>query len=232
MTITALVSGGKDSIYSAYLADSQGLTVDELLTLRPSDPDSMLFHTPNLDLVPLQAEAWGKHHRSVPVEGEGEAAEARALRTALSGDPGWVVAGAIASSYQWARLQATCFELGRPLYTPLWGKDAHRVVAEEISSGLDIRFVHVSAEPLGPELLGRRLDAPMLDELERLALTVRRVHVAGEGGEFETAVVGAPFFDRRIEFHDTQIVSRGGAHRLVVRRASLVGREPAPRKPS
>jgi diphthine-ammonia ligase len=232
MTVTALVSGGKDSIYSAYLADGQGRTVDELLTLRPSDPESMLFHTPNLHLVPLQAEAWGKRHRSVRVEGEGEMAEARALRSALADDTGWVVAGAIASSYQWARLHAICFELGRPLYTPLWGKDAHRVVAEEIRAGLDIRFVHVSAEPLAPELLGRRLDAPMLDELERLGETVRRVHVAGEGGEFETAVVDAPFFDRRIEFGETRTESRGGAHRLHVGRARLVARAPPLRKPS
>ena len=232
MTVTALVSGGKDSIYSAYLADTQGLTVDELLTLRPSDPDSMLFHTPNLDLVPLQAEAWGKRHRSAAVGGDGEAAEAQALRSALAGSSGWVVAGAIASSYQWARLHSICFELGRPLYTPLWGKDAHRVVAEEIAAGLDIRFVHVSAEPLAPELLGRRLDSAMLDELERLAATVRRVHVAGEGGEFETAVVDAPFFDRRIEFGETQAVSRGGAHRLVVEGARLVPQPTPRRKPS
>jgi diphthine-ammonia ligase len=232
MTVTALVSGGKDSIYSAYLADAQGRSVDELLTLRPSDPDSMLFHTPNLDLVPLQAEAWGKRHRAVVVASEGEAAEAHALRSALAGDRGWVVAGAIASSYQWARLHAICFELGRPLYTPLWGKDAHRVVVEEISAGLDIRFVQLAAEPLGADLLDRRLDLPMLDELERVARTVRPVHVAGEGGEFETAVVDAPFFDRRIEFRETRRESRGGAHRLVVGAAALVPRAPALRKPS
>jgi len=232
MTVTALVSGGKDSIYSAYVADTQGRSVDELLTLRPADPDSMLFHTPNLDLVALQAEAWGKRHRTHVVDGEGEEAEERALEAALSGSSGWVVAGAIASSYQWARLHSVCFRLGRPLFTPLWGKDAHRVVAEEIAAGLDIRFVHVSAEPLAPSLLGRRLDGPMLDELEHLAATVHRVHVAGEGGEFETAVVDAPFFDRRIEFHTTRTESRGGAHRLVVEHASLVPRGPANRKPS
>ncbi|MCI4361051.1 MAG: ATPase, partial [Thermoplasmata archaeon] len=103
------------------------------------------------------------------MEGEGEDDERRALRDALAGDAGWVVAGAIASSYQWARLHSVCFELGRPLYTPLWGKDAYRAVAEEISAGLDIRFVHLSAEPLGPELLGQQLDLATLDRLQRLA---------------------------------------------------------------
>ena len=225
MTNTALVSGGKDSVYSAYLADGQGIPVDELLTLRPSDPESLMFHTPNLHLVTLQAEAWGKCSREVLVGTPGEGAETAALTEALRGSRGWVVAGAIASSYQWARLHAVCFAVGRPLYTPLWGKDAARVVREEVGAGLDIRFVHLAAEPLSVELLGRRLDLAALDELERRSREQRRVHVAGEGGEFETLVVDAPFFGKRIELARTEVRSRGGAHGLVVHEARLVPKE-------
>jgi diphthine-ammonia ligase len=226
VTVTALVSGGKDSIYSAYLADTQGFTVDELVTMQPTDPDSMMFHTPNLDLVALQAEAWGKRHRPVAVEGEGEAAEEASLRRALAGETGWVVAGAIASSYQWSRLQSVCHSLGRPVYTPLWGKAPRRVVEEEIGAGLDVRFVHVAAEPLGPEWLGRGLDLAALGELERLSVTVRAVHPAGEGGEYESLVVDAPFFRSRIVLGDTERRSVGAAHRLIVRSAHLVRKPP------
>lgn len=222
MVATALVSGGKDSVYSAYLADAQGLDVDELLTLRPSDPDSMMFHTPNLDLVALQASAWGKRHRSVPVAAPGESGERDALRDALAGGRGWVVAGAIASSYQWARLHSVCFEVGRPVYTPLWGKAPRRVVDEEIAAGLDIRFVHVAAEGLGEEWLGRRLDPEAVTALERLSAARRSVHLAGEGGEYETLVVDAPFFHQRITLETTERFSRGPAHRLVARNARLV----------
>ncbi len=222
MGATALVSGGKDSTYAAYLAEAQGWIVDELLVLRPADPDSLLFHTPNLSLVKLQAEAWGKRYREHPVPGTGEAAETVALREALASAGETVIAGAIASSYQWGRLNRVTFELGRRLFTPLWGKDPQRVVAEEIAAGLDIRLVHLAAEPLGDRLLGARLDAPLLAELERLSREVRRVNVAGEGGEYETLVVDAPFFERRIELEET--VRRTGAsrHRLDVLRARLV----------
>lgn len=221
MTVTALVSGGKDSIFSAYLADTQGWTVDELLVLRPEDPDSWMFHTPNLALVALQAEAWGKRCRSEAVAGRSEADEDDALRSALSTAHGPVVAGAIASSYQWSRLSRIADELDRRVYAPLWGKDGSIVVRAEIDAGLDIRMVHLSAEPLTEELLGLRLDLALLAELERRSREQRRFHPAGEGGEFETLVVDAPFFDRRIALDETHIEERGGARRLTVDRAHL-----------
>jgi diphthine-ammonia ligase len=227
MTVTALVSGGKDSIYAAYLADTQGRTVDELVALRPSDPESMMFHTPNLDLVALQAAAWGKSHRSVPVAGTGERAELAALEGAIAEADGWVVAGAIGSSYQWSRLLEVAGRVGRPVYTPLWRKDPARVVREEIAAGLDIRLVHLAAESLDPQLLGARLDLERLVELERRSADVRPTNVAGEGGEYETLVVDAPFFRSRIEWDTLERTVSPATSRLDVRSAHLVPKSAA-----
>ncbi len=233
MTVTALVSGGKDSVYAAYLSDTQGWPVDELLTVRPADPDSMMFHTPNLDLVALQAEAWGKRHREVRVPVGSDSDELDALEAALRGDRGPVVAGAIASSYQWSRLLRIGDRVGRRVFVPLWRKDPARVVREEISAGLDIRLVHLSAEPLTPELLGTRLDDWVLSELERRSRSVRTLHVAGEGGEYETLVVDAPFFSSRIEFDRTKRVLTGSTSRLDISSAHLMRKTPlgAPESP-
>ena len=221
MTVTALVSGGKDSLYAAFLAETQGWPVDELLTLRPSDPESAMFHTPNLGLVALQAEAWGKRHREAPVPSSGDADELRALRDALAGSPGPIVVGAILSSYQWSRVVRIADELHRRVYAPLWRKDPARVVRAEIAAGLDIRLVHLAAEPLTPDLLGRQLDPDLLAELERRGRSIRALNVAGEGGEFETLVVDAPFFRSRIQFEETETVVTGSTATLTVRRARL-----------
>ncbi len=228
MTVTALVSGGKDSIYAAYLADTQGRTVDEFLTLRPPDADSMMFHTPNLTLVELQARAAGRRYRSAPVDGEGETAELAALERALGEDRGWVVAGAIESSYQWSRLLEVVARVGRPIYTPLWRKDAHRVVAAEIDAGLDIRIAHVAAEPLDADLLGRKLDHALLAEIERRSARVRRTHVAGEGGEYETLVLDAPFFASRIEVERAERREEPSRGTWEVRAAHLVPKPSGP----
>jgi diphthine-ammonia ligase len=225
MTVTALVSGGKDSIYAAHLADTQGWPVDELVTIAPEDPDALMFHTPNLDLVALQAQSWKKSHRRVPVRGRGEGAELAALRDAIDGDRGPVVAGAIQSSYQWARLLRVAGDVGRRVYVPLWRKDPGRVVREEVAAGLDIRLVRLAAEPLTAELLGRRLDLDLVAELERRSREVRPVNVAGEGGEFETLVVDAPFFSQRIEVEVAEHVITASTADLRVQKARLVPKE-------
>jgi diphthine-ammonia ligase len=196
--------------------------------LRPDDPDSLMFHTPNLDLVALQARAWGKACRAVDVRGRGEAGEITALAEALRGADGWVVAGAIESSFQWARLIEVARHVGRPVYTPLWRKDPGRVVREEIGAGLDIRLVHLAAESLGPDLLGKRLDLALLAELERRQRTGRGAHVAGEGGEYETLVVDAPFFSSRIEPDDVERTETPSTSRWSVRAAHLVRKSAAP----
>jgi diphthine-ammonia ligase len=216
MTATALVSGGKDSIYAAYLADCQGWPVEELVTVRPSDPDSPMFHTPNLDLVAQQARAWGKRHRDVAVGSSGATGELAALTEALVGARGPVTVGAIASSFQWSRVLRAADGAGRRVYAPLWRVDPGRVVREEIASGLDIRLVHLAAEPLTAELLGRRLDLELLGEIERRSRSIRPVNVAGEGGEFETLVVDAPFFRSRIVLDRTETIVTGSTARLAV----------------
>jgi uncharacterized protein (TIGR00290 family) len=182
----------------------------------------MMFHTPNLELVALQAEAWEKSYRSIEVGGSDEPTELNALEHALSGRGGWVVAGAIQSSYQWSRLLTVAGRVDRPVYTPLWRRDPGRVVREEIAAGLDIRLVHLAAETLGPDLLGRRLDLPLLQELERRSTQVRSTNVAGEGGEYETLVVDAPFFRSRIELDEVERVLSPSSSRLVVRAAHLI----------
>ena len=228
MTVTALVSGGKDSIYSAYLAECQGWPVDELVTVVPRDPEAMLFHTPNLDLVELQARAWGKEHRRVRVRGTGEVSELEALREAVGDAAGPVVVGAIQSSYQWSRVLRVADAVHRRVYAPLWRVRPDRVVREEIAAGLDIRLVHLAAEPLTRELLGRRLDTALVEEIERRSREVRPVNVAGEGGEYETVVVDAPFFAQRIVPETVGEIVTGTTARLEIAKARL---EPKARGP-
>ncbi|MCX6690620.1 MAG: diphthine--ammonia ligase, partial [Methanoregula sp.] len=126
MRLGVLCSGGKDSWFAGYLA-MQHEEVACLISVRSINEESYMFHTPNVHLVPLQAEAAGLPLVSVETEGikEDELADlSRAIRLAVErhGIEG-VVTGALLSVYQGTRIQRICRDLELWCFNPLWYTD-------------------------------------------------------------------------------------------------------------
>jgi len=218
--VAALYSGGKDSTYALHVAQERGWDVGSLVTILPEDPVSMMYHVPNLHVVPVLADAMG-----IPVvlerAGPGEEAELEALRRALSRtNADGVVVGAIASDYQHSRVNGVAHELDLRVFAPLWRRDQAQLLREYIEAGIEAVFTAVSAEGLGPEWLGRALDSAAIDDL--LALSKRvGLSPCGEGGEFETLVTYAPSFSRRLEIVRARPRWDGASGVLEIREARL-----------
>jgi ABC transporter with metal-binding/Fe-S-binding domain ATP-binding protein len=208
MRVAALASGGKDSTYAMYVAMQRGWEVASLVSIQPRDAASMLYHVPNVRLTRLQAEAM-----DVPIVEEaaetGEAAELDGLRRGLArADGDAVVVGAIASDYQHSRIDRVAEGLGLRVFAPLWRHDPHDLVRDYLSAGLRIVFSSVAAEGLDASWLGRPWDGAAVEDLLRLEAQ-RGVHPCGEGGEFETLVLDAPFFRKRIAIEGARTVWHG-----------------------
>lgn len=110
--------------------------------------------------------------------------------------------------------------MGLKVFSPLWRKDPEALMRDLISSGVRAVVVAVMAEGLGPDWLGRSLDASALDGLLELQRKVG-VSPSGEGGEYESLVVDSPIHTRRLELVEAErIVSRDRAH-LVVSKLEL-----------
>ncbi len=224
MRLSVLFSGGKDSTYAMYLMEQQGHQVDTLVSVISADKDSWLFHTPNLNLLPLQAMAMQKRLLRAPSQGS-EEGDLQALRQALCGmDVDGVVTGAIASDYQWDRMNGVCESLGLRLFSPLWRKDQGMLLRDMVDAGIEAMIVNVSAEGLGNEWLGRMLDAEVIESLEMLSAS-RGVNPSGEGGEYETLVIDSPMHDSCLEILDAEReITRDGG-RFTVKKARLKGEE-------
>jgi diphthine-ammonia ligase len=224
MRLCVLFSGGKDSTYAMYLMEQQGHQVDTLVSVIPADRDSWLFHTPNLNLLPLQAMAMQKRLLRAPSRGS-EEEDLQALHQALSElEVDGVVAGAIASDYQWDRLNGVCERLGLRLFSPLWRKEQGMLMRDMIEAGIEAILVTVSAEGLGSEWLGRTLDAEAVGQLELLSKS-KGVNPSGEGGEYETLVLDSPLHDSRLEILEVEREMTRDGGRLTVKRARLEGDE-------
>jgi diphthine-ammonia ligase len=224
MRLAVLFSGGKDSTYAMYLMEQQGHQVDTLVSVIPSERDSWLFHTPNLNLLPMHAMAMQKRLLRVPSQGS-EEGDLQALHQALSGlDVDGVVTGAIASDYQWDRINGVCEQLGLRLFSPLWRREQGMLMRDMIEAGIEAMVVAVSAEGLGNEWLGRMLDVEAVEQLERLSAS-KGLNPSGEGGEYETLVIDSPMHDSCLEIVEVEgEVTRDGG-RLMVKKARLKGEE-------
>jgi predicted ATP pyrophosphatase (TIGR00289 family) len=222
MKLAALISGGKDSMFSIHRALQAGHEVTHLVTIIPDNKDSYMFHSANIHLTELISGACGIPLVSETSSGEKEK-ELSDLKRALSHvDVEGVIAGAIESEYQASRVRNICDELGLELYAPLWHNEPESLV-REMAGCMDIRMVKVAAGGLDESWLGRRFDDKLVDDL--LALHRKyRIHLAGEGGEYETLVLDAPFFRKRIELLEVERVWMGDHGMLRVVKAGLVGK--------
>jgi len=206
MRLACLFSGGKDSTYAAHLMEQAGHEVVCLVTVVPEDPHSWVFHTLNLEHLPEMAKAMGKDLIAMPSSGE-EGADLAALETALKDlDVEGVVTGAIASDYQWDRINGVCQKQGLKVFSPLWRKDQLTILNDMLQAGMKAMIVGVYSDGLDREWLGRVLDREAVDRLYSLS-KAKGMNVSGEGGEYETLVLDSPMHlsalvpdDVRVEF--------------------------------
>ena len=222
MRLAALFSGGKDSTYAIYLMERRGHNVEYLLTIFPESDESLYFHYPNIELTKLQAEAMMKH-QLVERCGIGRAEESSALARLIervSGIVDGVVSGAIASRFQLKAFKEICEKYDLNLFAPLWGMNPLTILRKMISEGFEIIITGVAAAGLGKELLGARLTPSLVEEIKQ-ASDRFGINPAGEGGEFETFVLDAPIFKRRIEIIEVEVDWRGDRGFLKIKGAKL-----------
>ncbi len=115
-----------------------------------------------------------------------------------------VSVGAILSNYQRVRVENVCGRLGLTVLSFLWRRDQVSLVQKMVDVGLYAVLVKVASIGLEERHLGRSLDE-MLPLLRRLH-GLYGVHVAGEGGEYETLVLDCPLFKKRIVVNGWQEV--------------------------
>jgi asparagine synthase (glutamine-hydrolysing) len=172
-----------------------------IVTIKSLNPESYMYHVPNIDLVKLQAKAMRLPLIFKQSMGKKEE-ELIDLKEALSeaksqyGIEG-VVSGAIFSNYQKGRIDGICNELGLESVAPLWKRNPKELWNEMFEAGFEVIISAVAAYGLTEEWLGRYVDRNAFDTLCDLHGTCY-VCTGGEGGEFETLVVYCPLFGERV----------------------------------
>lgn len=201
MKLGVLFSGGKDSVFACFRAMEKN-QIACLITLVSENPDSYMFHTPNIRRTDLQAEALSIPWLAWPTEGRKEV-ELQDLSSAIAaardgyGIEG-IVTGAIESVYQAARVQRICRDLDLWCYNPLWQTNQIDYLRILLIEGFSIIISGVYAYPFDASWLGAQLTEERIQKLEQLQKKFK-INPSGEGGELETFVLDGPIFQKRIE---------------------------------
>ena len=226
MQLGVLFSGGKDSTLALHLAAEKEEVVC-LITILSKNKESYMFHTPNIDVTALQAEALGLPQITKTTEGEKEkelsdledAIAEAARKFQIEG----IVTGAVESVYQAERVQRICNRLGLWCFNPLWKHNQKALLEELLKKQFKVIISGVFAYPLDEKWLGKQIDTQLIDRLVDLQQKYG-LSPSGEGGEIETTVLDAPLFKKKIDVLDYSIEAKGNSGVFRIKQARLVSK--------
>jgi asparagine synthase (glutamine-hydrolysing) len=166
------------------------------------NPESYMFHTPNIELVEFQAKALELPLIRQVTPGEKEK-ELKDLKEAIKKAKvkyriEGIVTGAFASAYQKDRIQNVCDELNLKGINPLWGKEPEALLRGMLKDGFKFILSSIAALSLDESWLGRVMTEKDIDKLVELNKKVG-IHIAFEGGEAESLMIDGPIFKRKVK---------------------------------
>ncbi len=223
MKLGVLFSGGKDSTFALHKAAEKEAVVC-LITLVSENKESFMFHTPNIDVTALQAEALSLPLVQKITAGKPET-ELKDLEEAIAQaikayHIEGVVSGAVESVYQAERIQRICNRLGIWCLNPLWKKNQKTLLEEIVAKGFKVIISGVFAYPLDRTWLGKEVNAELIGKLLSLEKEFG-LSPSGEGGEIETTVLDAPLFKKKIEILDYAVTAKGNSGVFKIKQARL-----------
>lgn len=208
MKVVSSWSGGKDSCLACYKARQDGHEVQGLMNFLQEDGKRTLGHLLDPNLINLQSHlsgipllqrrvAWGTHEAQY--KSAIDEAKHKGARGCVFGDID------LRAHRDW--LETVCQLAGVEPIFPLWELDRRVIMDEFINAGFEAVIVATKGNIMGPEWLGRNLNAQFVKDVGDLQKTIS-VDLCGEGGEYHTLVTAGPLFKQRIKVTLAQPVLR------------------------
>ena len=203
MKLASLFSGGKDSMYSIFLAKKQGHEIKCLLSVFPKSDESHLLHHPNLQWTNLQSQSMQIPQLTIKSELDETDNEINSLEKILiqaidEYQIEGLVHGGIQSQFQKEKFENLCNKLNLKSIAPLWNRNPLEYMNELISSNFVFIITSVSSGGLDDSWLGKIITKNDIDTLYVLSQKFG-FNLNFEGGEAETFVVDCSLFSHAIK---------------------------------
>jgi uncharacterized protein (TIGR00290 family) len=97
----------------------------------------------------------------------------------------------------------------------LWHKDEFQYLRDIINSKFKVIIIGVAAYPLNASWLGRVVDEKFIEDVTKIHEKYK-IHVAGEGGEFESFVLECPLFKRPLKVLGADFTGENNTWRMEI----------------
>lgn len=224
MQVAILYSGGKDSNMALRYALKKGWKVKALIAVKPKDSEAYLWHYPTVEWTLLQSSALNIPLFLVKSSKNGPAEEARELEKVLSRlQIGALIFGGVGlQKTQINEVRKVADKFGVKVIVPYENFSSEELLHATVKSGFDIMITEVAADGLDESWLGKKLTVQNLKEFLQLSKKFG-FDPLGEGGQYNTFILDAPFFKRKISIDDFEKVwdKKTNSGYIVVKLASL-----------
>ncbi|MEX1053712.1 MAG: diphthine--ammonia ligase [Nitrosopumilaceae archaeon] len=225
MNLAALFSGGKDSTFAIYKAQSEGHNIKCAVTIFPKSDESKLLHHPNIWITKLQTKSmniphlFSKTNSNVTDDEINELEKLLTVAKKLFNIEG-LVHGGILSEYQKNNFENICAKLNLKMISPLWKINQKEYMKNLLESKFRFTITSVSSAGLDDSWLGKEIKKEDIDKLEKLA-EKHGFNLSFEGGEAETLVLDCPLFSLPIRITKSQKIWDGYRGRFEITEAIL-----------
>ena len=180
-----------------------------LITIISKNPDSYMYHTPNIHLTKIQSKVMNIPIIFQNTKGKKEQ-ELKDLETALKKaikeyKIQGIITGALYSQYQKSRIEKIAKKLKLKVFSPLWHMSQEKEMRDLLKNKFEFILTSIAAEGLDKSWLNKKITNKDIDKLVKLNKK-NGLNIAFEGGEAESLVIFCPLFKKRIKIKKAKIV--------------------------
>ena len=229
MDVAVMYSGGKDSNLAVEYALQRGWNVKYLLSVKPSRTDCYLFHFATVEHTPVQAESLGLKHYLLGCDVADPVKEAAIVEKFVAQKQqsksekvdAVLLGGTGLQATQIKSIQNALRPYGVEVFAAHSGHEHLDVLKQMVTEGYEMMITQVASEGL-PQWLGKRISTDNILQLEKDSIKFG-FHVGGEGGYYDSFVLDAPAFSKRVVVEESEKVMEDAySGHIVIKKLRLV----------
>jgi len=210
MDVAVLYSGGKDSTFAIQHVLEKGWNIKYLISVKPTRKDCYLFHYATVELTKELSKILNIPQIYLKCSVADPKKEAEIIKRAVEKQQknvkidAVVLGGTGLQETQLKSIQNALIPLKIEVFAAHAGEDHDLIMEKMLDEGYEIIITQIASDGLS-KWLGKRITLENFNALKEDSVKYG-FHVGGEGGYYDSLVLDAPIFRKRLKIDSYKII--------------------------